>query len=147
MDPAIGMILGLVAVLAAVLAVPALVKERSLKRFLPAAFLSVFAVVLPLAFFLLSVGLAPEAKDACHHGWIDCFITGKVALTPLVLWAITALYAVEIYEVADPTRRWIAQGLFIGAIISSVCLVFGFVTYATEPACLLALLVPLYTAE
>jgi hypothetical protein len=140
----IGIILGLAKVLA-LLAVPALLKEWSLRKFLVAAFLSFFVVVLPLAFFLLSMGLAPDAKDSCHHGWIDCFITGKAALIPLVLWATVALYAVEIYRVANPTRRWIVQGLFIGAVISSVCLVFGFVTYGTEPTwpCLL---VPLYTA-
>lgn len=135
-------VVGVVAVLAA----PAVLKEWSLKRYLLAAFLSFFVAVLPFAFFYLSAGLAPEAKDTCHYGWIDCFIRGKVALTPLVLWAITALYAVEIYKVADPTRRWITQGLVIGAIISSLCLVFGIVTYATSPELLPWLLVPLYTA-
>ncbi|HLX72079.1 MAG TPA: DUF6688 family protein [Verrucomicrobiae bacterium] len=145
MDSLIGATSSLAKILA-VLAAPALVKEWSLKRFLVAAFLSLFVVVLPLAFFLLSIGLAPDAKDTCHHGWIDCFITGKLALTPLVLWAITALYAVEIYGVVDPTRQWIAQGLFIGAVVSSVCLVFGSLTYASDPTCLLLLLVPLYTA-
>lgn len=145
MDPLIGMIFGLLSVLV-VLAVPALVKNPSLKRFLLAMFLSFFVVVLPLAFFLLSMGLQPDSKDACKHGWIDCFASGKIMLTPLVLWAITALYTVEVYEVADPTRRWIAQGLFIGAVVSSVCLVFGFVAYSAQPDWWPCLLVPLYTA-
>src|SRR5262249_23309858 len=138
--------IAVLSVILSVLALPALAKKASWKRFLLSAFLSFFVVVLPLAFFLLSTFLTPEAKDVCHAGWIDCFQTGKLALTPFVLWAIAALYAVEIYQVEDRTRRWIVQGLFIGAIISSICVVFGLVTCVSDTASLLLLLVPFYTA-
>ncbi len=120
--------------------------EKSWRRLVISLVLTPFAVILPLAFFFLSTVLAPDSKDACHYGALDCFHVGKLALTPLVLWATGALYAVEILEVRDQSRSWITQGLILGAIISSVCLVFGVLKHWPEDmSSKVCLIVPLYT--
>lgn len=135
----------LIASIAALASVPALL-EKSWKRFAIGFVLAPFAVLLPLAFFFLSTVLSPESKDVCHFGALDCFHVGKLALTPLVLWATGALYAVEILNVRDPSRSWISQGLILGAIVSSICLVFGVLEHWQEDASSkVALIVPLYT--
>ena len=131
--------------LTALAVVPAL-KEKSWKRFFAGIFLSFFGILLPLVFFVLSALLTPEAKPLCHHGPFDCFHTGKLALTPFVLWASAALYAVEIYRVQKPTRAWIVQGLILGAIISTACTVFGFIAHCQDGGALVCLSVPLYTS-
>jgi len=84
--------------------------------------------VLPLFVFWASAFMVPEWKGACPHGWLDCFHLGKLALTPIVLWASAAWYAVEVYRVAQPTRRWIVLGFTLGASVSLLCLAFGFVS-------------------
>jgi hypothetical protein len=132
--------------LAMALALPPAVIGKSGKRFFLGLFPSFFAILLPLTFFFLSSLLTPDSKHVCKHGWIDCFAIGKLALTPLVLWASAALYAIEICQVADRTRPWIVRGIFLGATISPVCLVFGFVTYGIEDRLWVPLLVPFYTS-
>jgi hypothetical protein len=125
---------------------PALL-EQSWRRFLRGLLLTPVAVLLPLAFFVLSAALSPEAKSVNHHGALDCFLIGKLALTPLVFWATAALYAVEILEVRDRSRPWIIYGLIFGAIVSSVCTAFGVIIYWHEDTfALICLLVPLYTS-
>ena len=90
MDPfSILFMLGIAAALPLAL-VPA-VKKKSLKYFFVALFYSFFGIQLPLVFFFLSAALSPDSKAASHHGWIDCFYLGKLALTPFVLWASAAL--------------------------------------------------------
>jgi len=126
------------------LALPPALIQKSRKRFIVGFILSPFVVILPLTFFFLSIGMTPDAKDQCHNGALDCFHTGKLALTPFVLWATAALYAVEMVEVPGPSRPWITNGLILGAIISSLCTVFGFLT--NFPSRFVLLLVPLYTS-
>ncbi|HTR42642.1 MAG TPA: DUF6688 family protein, partial [Pseudomonadales bacterium] len=109
------------------LALPPAVIAKSWIRFFIALILSFVGVVLPLFIFGFSSFLEPEWKGACGYGWLDCFITGKLALTPLVLLATAALYALEILRVANRTARWIVVGIFLGAIVSSICFVFGLV--------------------
>lgn len=128
----------------AILALPAGLKDKSVTRFSVSFVLSFFGILLPIAFFFLSACLIPEGKDKAPHGWIDCFHLGKLAMTPFVLWATAALYAVEIYEVKDRTRPWIIQGLFAGAIVSFVCLVLGLISDGIDSLLLLA--VPFYVA-
>jgi len=136
----------LVAILSA-LALPPAVKEKSWRRFFIALALSFVGVVLPLFVFLFSSLMGPEWKGACVYGWLDCFITGKLALTPLVLLATAALYALEILRVENRAGRWIAAGIFIGAIVSSICFVFGMVCIGSGADPLkLWLLVPFYVA-
>jgi hypothetical protein len=126
------------------LALPSALKEKSWLRLLIASVLSFFGVVLPVFVFLLSAFLVPEWKGGCHLGWFDCFHMGKLALTPIVFWASAALYAVEIYRADQQAQPWIVQGLFLGAIVASVCFVFGVVSVGSEKGTLSLLLVPFY---
>ena len=129
-----------------VLAVPPALKKRSWLWFFIALVLSFAGVVLPLFIFLFSIFMTPEWKGACNYGWVDCFIEGKLALLPLVLWATAALYAVEILRVENCARRWIVLGIFLGAIIAAVCFVFGVACLGSERGLRWWLLVPLYVA-
>lgn len=134
-------------VILCVLASPATLKEKSWRRFFITMVLSFAGVVLPLFVFLFSSFMEPEWKGACAYDWLDCFIMGKLALTPLVLLATAALYALEIIRVENRTARWIVVGIFIGAVVASVCFVFGMVCIGfqinTPQMCLL---VPFYVA-
>jgi hypothetical protein len=126
------------------LALPSALKEKSWLRLLIASALSFFVVVLPVFVFLLSAFMVPEWKGGCHLGWFDCFHMGKLALTPIVFWATAALYAVEICQIDERMQPWIVQGLFLGAIVASVCFVFGLVSVGNEKGASLWLLVPFY---
>src|SRR5688572_24578537 len=86
----------LMALTGLLLAVPSLLVERSLKRLLRAFISTAFGVLVPLMVFFASVLAIPDWKGECAHGWWDCFHLGKLALTPLVLWASLALYLVEV---------------------------------------------------
>jgi hypothetical protein len=134
----------LIAILSA-LALPPAVKAKSWWRFFGALILSFFGVILPLFIFGFSSMMEPDWKGACTYGWLDCFITGKLALTPLVLLATAALYALEIFRVENRTARWIVVGIFLGAIISSICFIFGLVCFGAD-ALKWWLLVPFYVA-
>jgi hypothetical protein len=136
----------LVGILSA-LALPPAVKEKSWRRFFIALVLSFAGVLLPLFVFLFSSFMEPEWKGACAHGWLDCFIVGKLALAPLVLLATAALYALDIFRVEKRDGRWIVVGIFLGAIVASICFVFGMVCIGPEgDAPKLWLLVPFYVA-
>jgi len=111
------------------LALPSALIKKSWKFFFLALILSAIGILIPLIVFGMSTFMAPEWKDECHHGWLDCFHLGKLALTPLVLWACVAMYALDIYRVKNRTRTWIVLGVFLGAIISSLCFVFGVVCH------------------
>jgi hypothetical protein len=134
----------LIAILSA-LALPPALKAKSWWRFFVALILSFFGVILPLFIFGFSSMMEPDWKGACTYGWLECFITGKVALTPLVLLATAALYALEIFRVENRTARWIVVGIFLGAIISSICFIFGLVCFGAD-ALKWWLLVPFYVA-
>ena len=127
------------------LAIPPAVKKKSWLWFFAALFLSFAVVLLPLFIFIFSAFLTPEAKDECRHGWLDCFMEGKLALLPLALYAAGSLYAVEVLRVPNRARPPIVFGLWSGAIISGGCLVYGFICF--RDATLASwLLVPFYVA-
>lgn len=129
------------------LAVPPAVGKKSWLWFFVALVLSFAVVVLPLFVFFVSAFLIPDWKGACAHGWLDCFILGKLALAPLALVATAALYSVEVLRVKNRTKAWIVLGIFIGAIVSVICLVFGLTCIRMENNALrLWMLVPLYIA-
>jgi hypothetical protein len=129
------------------LALPALIWEASLKRFMIGLFVAAFGVVLPLFTFIASAGLVPDWKGGCEHGWIDCFHQGKFALAPLVLWASAALYTVEVSRMKPPYRHWIGLGLFVGATVAGGCFVYGLLAVGRHiNAMSLWLLVPFYVA-
>lgn len=129
------------------LAAHAALRRKSWLWFFAALILTFGIVVLPLFVFFMSGFLKPDWKGGCQYGWLDCFFVGKFTLTPLVLWATAALYSVVVLRVEKRTRAWIVLGIFLGAIISSVCLVHG-LAYFVRPKDRFALwmLVPLYVA-
>jgi len=104
-----------------------------------------FGILFPLLVFFASAGLVPQWKGGCHFGWLDCFHTGKLALTPLVLWACVAFVAVEQCKAGQQSRAWVVLGLFMGAVVSTVCLVLGVIINCTSEDALF-LLVPGYVA-
>ena len=110
------------------LALPPALRLKSWRRFGIALVLSFVGIVLPIFIFSASAFMVPEWKGGCHHGWLDCFHRGKLALLPFVLWASAALYAVEVLRVEDRNRRWIVLGIGLGALVSTVCLIFGTIT-------------------
>lgn len=124
------------------LALPPAIKKKSWAWFFIALILSFVVVVLPLFVFLFSSFMVPEWKGACSYDWLNCFIVGKLALTPFVLVAIAALYSVEILRVEKRAKRWIVVGIFLGAVVATVCLVFGLVCIGCERM----MLVPFYVA-
>jgi len=138
-------------VIPVVLALPPAVRERSITRFFVAAGLSFLIVVLPLFVFGMSCFMVPEWKGDATLGWASCFLAGKIVLTPLVLWAVAALYAVEVWRVAKQTAVWIVRGLMVGVLVSTVCslyglmmIICGFATNEFSHAIFLWLLVPFY---
>ncbi len=110
------------------LALPPALAKKSWGWFVLATGLSFVGVVLPLFVFLFSSFLVPEWKGACAHGALDCFIVGKLALTPFVVAAAAAWYRVEVLRVDPIPRRWVVVGLFLGAVIATVCCAFGLVS-------------------
>jgi hypothetical protein len=132
---------------ALVLALPVAIREKSGRRFFIAWLLALAGVVLPLSIFCFSVFMAPDAKESCQHGWLDCFIEYKAILTPLALWATAALYALEVLRVKNRTARWLVLGIFLGATIAVVCFIFGLICFAfAADGVALFLIVPLYVA-
>jgi hypothetical protein len=117
-------ILFIVALIVAGLAMPSGIRETSWERFVAAAGLVIAGLLVPVAVFLLSTFLVPEWKGACQHGWIDCFFGGKLALSPLVLWACCSFYSVEILRIERPVPVRIIMGLWTGAVIAAVSLVY-----------------------
>ncbi len=130
----------------AALAVPRAAKKKSWGSFLIALVLSFFGVTLPLFVFFLSSFMTPDWKGACHFGWLDCFITAKLALTPLVLWATGSLYALEILRAEQRTERGLVIGIFFGAVIATICFVFGVACFGNEIGARIWLIVPFYVA-
>lgn len=126
------------------LALPAVLESNSWPWFFIALVLSFFGVMLPLFVFFFSSFLIMdlEWKGACQHGWLDCFIVGKLALTPFVLAATAALYRVDILRSGQNKERWVVVSFFLGAMIATVCFVFGLVSFGWR----MWLLVPLYVA-
>jgi hypothetical protein len=128
------------------LSLPPALRTKSWKCFFLAAFLVFVGILFPLFIFLMSMFLVPEWKGECHHGWLDCFHVGKLALTPLVLWASAAFYTVQILKPVRTPRAWVDLGIFNGAITSTACLILGLVIHAFRGGMAWWLLVPLYVS-
>jgi hypothetical protein len=122
--------------------------RRSRTRLLVAFTLTCCGVVVPVLVFLLSAFLAPISKTEgialAAPRWLASFHLGKLAVTPIVLWAAAALYAVEVRRVEDRARPWIVTGLFLGAVVAALCLWLGWATVAHNEVIAWGLLVPLY---
>lgn len=128
------------------LSLPSAVEERSWKRFQFNVLVSLFGVLVPIGVFLLSSFLVPEWKGGCKHGWIDCFIGGKLALSPLVLWSTSSLYAVEVLRIQRPVSNSIVLGLWTGAGIAAICLFYCLFAGFGKGGMGLWLIVPAYIA-
>ncbi|MBN2704539.1 MAG: hypothetical protein JXR23_10040, partial [Pontiellaceae bacterium] len=115
---------------AVVLSIFPALKQRSIARFFTVMGLSFAGIILPLLSFWASILLVPDWKGACEYGWLDCFHSGKFYLTPLVLWACSAFYVIQIMH--SDYRRWNVLGLFIGMIISGTCFLHGILVKAYE---------------
>lgn len=128
------------------LSIPPAVKAGSIERFLAAMFLSSAGILLPISIFFMSILLVPGWKGGCRLGWLDCFHVGKLALTPLVLWACAAFYVSQILKPGKKHHPWIDLGLCLGAITSTFCLALGAVIHGIQDKISLWLLVPLYVS-
>lgn len=117
---------------AVALFIPLALTQHSIARFFTVMGLSFAGIILPLLSFWASMLLVPEWKGACEYGWADCFHSGKLCLTPLVLWACAAFYSIQIMR--SDYRRWSVLGLFIGMIISGTCFVHGILVKTHEEA-------------
>ncbi|MGC3958764.1 MAG: hypothetical protein QM813_12740 [Verrucomicrobiota bacterium] len=137
----------IIGVIGLLLALPSLLVECSLKRLTLAFLASVFGILVPLLVFLLSAFLTPEWKGDCPHGWLDCFHLGKLALAPVVLWALISFYVAEICRPTRPLARDLVMGLFLGCAVAGACFAYGAATLRAESARMMVyLIVPLYTA-
>ncbi len=116
--------------------------KQPLLNFVANFLVCLFGIVIPVAVFLVSAEIIPEWVGEAKHGWIDCFPVGKLALTPLVLWANWSLYRFQVFEPPNPPPKYIVQGLLLGAIVSVVCFVMGVIS--TETALYPGLVLPLY---
>jgi hypothetical protein len=128
------------------LSLPPAIRSRSWKRFFMALLISFAGIVFPLFVFLTSALLVPGWKGECRFGWVNCFHVGKLVLTPLVLWANVALYVIQIHRPDGYPRTWVILGLFTGAVVSVVCLVFGIAIHSFVSVLQWWLAVPLYVA-
>lgn len=128
-------------------ALPSALQEKSWKRFFISAILLVVVIILPVFTFVTSIFLVPEYKGGCHYGWLDCFHIGKLVLTPLVLWASFAFFAVHILRIPNHQRTWIKLGYFMGTVVSGICFIMGLVLHTSQVGWMIWwLLVPLYVA-
>jgi len=128
------------------LSLPPAIRAKSWKRFFLSAFISLVGILFPFLVFLMSMFLVPEWKGGCRHGWLDCFHVGKLALTPLVLWASAAFYTVQVLKAERTPRAWADLGIFIGAVISNACFILGLVIHVFQDEMACWLLVPLYVS-
>lgn len=118
----------------AALVVPTVRRERTWRAFFRGLVVALTGVLAPPLVFLLSAAFTPDWKGAAPHGWVETFHEGKLVLAPLVLYATAALYAFELGRPAWRGRAWVASGIFVGAVVSLVCLVHGALTIAWDDA-------------
>ena len=98
-------------------------------RFIKRVALYLTVGVVPLFVFLFSALLTPGWQGVCSCGWVSGFIVGKLALTPVVIYAILGLYRLERIQALDPEEprpTWVFGGVFCGACTSSICMAFAF---------------------
>ena len=139
--------ISVVIVLLLVLALPPLVRRWSWARLVRNLTVSFFGIMLPLFIFFFSGLLIPDWKGGCPHGWLDCFHAGKLALTPLVLWATGALYVEDILQRKNRRATGVVLGFLTSAVVAWVCLILGLIVHRSEQGPLRWwLLVPFYVA-
>lgn len=124
------------------LATPEGIARHSWRRLFEAMAMSFAVVVLPLFVYFLSSFMILDLrwKGACRFGWLDCVILSKLAFTPFVLVATAALYRIEVLREKNLNDRWQVIGIYVGALVSVACAIFGLLCFSPSPW----LLVPVY---
>ena len=73
----------------------------------------VVVILLPLFVFVFSSFMEPD-RCACAYGWLDCFIMGKLALTPRCCWPRRAFCALEMTSTTRGKTAHSRAGLYVG---------------------------------
>ena len=128
------------------LALPVGLDEELRGSYLKRSLLATSGIMWPIEVFLLSGFMTPDWRGGSDYGWVGCFHVGKLALTPLVLWACAAFYVILFLGREDARRPWVVYGICHGALVSWVCLLFGVAVHEEDGALGLVLFVPLYVA-
>ncbi len=101
-------------------------------------------MLFPAAYFLLSAAMVPDWKGGARAGWLDGFHEGKLALSPLVLWAVVAAWADAVLPAPPARPAWRTLGLLAGALTAGVCLLIGLFIHGGDQPPLMV--VPVLTA-
>jgi len=101
------------------------VKKRfNVGKFFVNLLLVILIIFIPLTTFLLSAFLAPEWKGGAALGSLSLLYITKIYLLPFVLWAVAALYTVEVVRPQKTDSYWLLLGLFSGAVVSVLIFLF-----------------------
>jgi hypothetical protein len=103
-----------------------------------------FQYALPLLFFFASALLVPDSKANALMGWLDGFFLGKLAMTPMVLWAVAASYVRDVLRLE--LRPWMVLGHLAGALAATSCALIGLAIVPREMVAMGFMVVPVYTA-
>lgn len=130
------------------LSLPTALRAKSWNRLFRSMILCAAGILFPVFVFLTSsfLVLLTDGKNSCRFGWLDCFHLGKLALTPLVLWASAAFYVREVVQPPPKPRPWVDLGLFVGAVTSTLCFIVGVLILPKNSDFSAFMLVPLYVA-
>jgi hypothetical protein len=126
------------------LATPEGLARESWSRLFAAMALSLVVVVAPLFVYFVSSFMVIDLrwKGDCRFGWLDCVILSKLAFAPFVLVATAALYRLEVLREKNFNDRWLVLGIYLGAVVSVACAIFGLLCLSPSAW----LLVPIYVA-
>lgn len=134
----------LLVMLSVVAALPLLGGGYSGWTYLGAAARVFFQYALPLLFFFVSAALVPDSKANALMGWLDGFFLGKLAMTPMVLWAVAASYVRDVLKLE--LRPWMVLGHLAGALAATSCALIGLAIVPREMVAMGFMVVPVYTA-
>ena len=101
--------------------------KKIIFRILKDISLTILIVILPVSVFWLSSLLTPWSQEESTLGYWDMFMQTKYFLSPFVLWAASALYAVEVLKVKNYDQYWIMLGLASGLMTSLTIIIYAFV--------------------
>lgn len=131
-------------VLSVLLALPVWRAQGGVGPWLGAAARVFFQYALPLLFFFVSAMLVPDSKANALMGWLDGFFLGKLAMTPMVLWAVAASYVSDVLKLE--LRPWMVLGHLAGALAATSCALIGLAIVPREMVAMGFMVVPVYTA-
>lgn len=112
----------------------------SFSRFMINLIIVLLIIVIPLFTFLASAFLTPEWKGGAPLGAYSLFFHTKIYLLPFVLWAMAALYIIEVVKIKNTDRYSIILGLFSGVVVSTLIFIFAIIDISVKENILVALL-------